>query len=104
MRIAVIPPGRFRSTRRFLLVGIVLLVVTIGASGLIIWDLRREALENARQDVANLGLVLAEHTSRSLQAVDLVLSEISGQIHSTGVETSEQMRQAVGTERFHQLL
>ena len=73
MRLAADAGGGSRSSRWLPLVGVALILITIVASAITVWDLRADAIANYRRDTANLGVVLAEQTSRSLQAVDLVV-------------------------------
>jgi signal transduction histidine kinase len=96
--------ARFRSSRWLPLVGIALIVITIAASGVTIWDLRAEAISSYRRDTANLGVVLAEQTSRALQAVDLVVQEAREKVLAAGVETPDQFRRLMATEDVHHFL
>ena len=59
--------------RRIVAAGSVLILVAILGGALSIWDLRRNAIDASRQNISNLGIVLAEQLSRSIQAVDLVM-------------------------------
>ncbi|HWK48085.1 MAG TPA: ATP-binding protein [Stellaceae bacterium] len=93
-----------RSSRRFLLVGILLSIITVIAAGLTIWDLRGAAIESYRSNMKNLGVVLAEQTSRSMQAVDLVVKETGAKILDAGVETPEQFNRLMATEEIHDYL
>src|SRR5580700_10946278 len=55
----------------------ILLIVTIlVVAGVSIWQLHRHAMATAEREMSNLGVVLAEQTSRTVQAVDLVLREV----------------------------
>ena len=53
----------------------VVLAVCAGA-GLISWQLHDSALADARRNTARLGIAIAEQTTRSLQAADLVLDGV----------------------------
>jgi hypothetical protein len=75
MQIAAKPRHTSRLSRNLWLLGLLLVAVTIAAATSMVWDLRQEAIKNVRGEVNNLGIVIAEQTSRSLQAVDLVLRE-----------------------------
>jgi len=104
MNIGVGPGGLFRSSRRFVLAGSILSVVTVIAAGLTIWDLREDAIANGREDISNLGVVIAEQTARSLQAVDLVVQEARDKAVAAGVETTEQFNRLMATEGIHHFL
>ena len=90
MRSAAGRKGLFRSSRRLSLVGVALIVIIITASALAVWDLRAEAIADYRQDMTNLGVIIAEQTARSLQAVDLVVRETREKVLASGAETPAQ--------------
>ena len=96
--------GLLRSSRGLSRVGIGLIAITIAAAGLAIGDLRREAIEDYQRDTTNLGVVLAEQTSRTMQAVDLVVAETRVRILAAGVETPDQFKRLTATEDMHEFL
>src|SRR5438093_8908081 len=59
--------------RSLTLIAAALMAITLAAAGALMWDQRQAALARAQSDITDLGIVLAEQTARSLQAVDLVL-------------------------------
>ena len=61
--------------------------MTVLAAGLTIWDLRQEAIKIYTEEIDNLGIAFAEQTSRSLQAVDLVLDQVKDRVLGSGIET-----------------
>ena len=82
-----------------------LLVVTIfAAGGAMIWQLRQNALAGSQREMTNLGVVLAEQTSRSIQAVDLILQEIQSHTAELGLRTPEQFRLRLADSDTHQFL
>jgi Cache domain len=95
---------RFRASRRLSFVGFGLLLVILLTACVAVWDRREEALAHARRETANLGIVLAEQTARSLQAVDLVLEEIRAASLRLGVENPEQFTEMTSGEEVHRLL
>ena len=95
---------RFRASRHALLVGVGLLVVILLAAGTAIWERRGEAIARSEQETRNLGIVLAEQTARSLQAVDLVMQEVQAMVVAAGVESAPQFENAMGTEEIHRFL
>jgi signal transduction histidine kinase/DNA-binding response OmpR family regulator len=84
--------------------GAVLAVALLCASGLAILDLRSDAIFDYRRDMRNLGIVLAEQTVRSMQAVDLVVRETRDKMMSGDIRTPEQFKQAVGGEQNYHFL
>jgi hypothetical protein len=74
------------SSFRFLLAGAAGLTCAAAlAIGLTIWWLHSDAINVASKDAANLAVVLAEQTTRSIQSIDLVLSDIQERIEPIGV-------------------
>jgi diguanylate cyclase (GGDEF)-like protein len=69
--------------------GVVLLVGAVIAAAIGIVLLREDALEEARRNIANLALVVAEHTSRSVQTIDLVLHDLQDTIAEMGVDSRD---------------
>ena len=81
-----------------------MLVVIVVAASTAIWDRREEAIAGSRQEMANLGIVLAEQTARSIEAVDLVLQEMQAMVLAAGVDSPEQFERSMGTEEVHHSL
>ena len=90
--------------RRIIIAGALLIVVTIVGSGLSLWDLHRNAIDASRENIANLGLVLAEELSRSLESVDLVLGEATQRIAHAGATTEEEFRREMASDATHDFL
>src|SRR5581483_770103 len=96
--------GVISSSRRLSFIGVGLAVVTAIAAGLAIWDLREDAIDSYRHDAANLGVLLAEQTARTIQAVDLVIEETRQTILELGPTTPEDLSRAMTSEAVHRLL
>jgi signal transduction histidine kinase len=96
--------GLSRSSNWLSLVAGTLVVITIAASALTILDLRTDVIASYKRDMRNLGVVIAEQTARSLQAVDLVVQEAREKVLATGVETPEQFNRLTATEEIHRFL
>jgi PAS domain S-box-containing protein len=97
-------PRRSRPSHRLALAGTIIIAITVAAAGLNIWSTRAEALAHARQEMSSLGIVLAEQTARSFQAVDLVLRETSGMVLAAGVATPDQFRRRLASQEVHNYL
>jgi signal transduction histidine kinase len=91
-------------SRRLGLAGLVLIVITVVTAGLTVWDRREEAITTYQREMKNLGVVLAEQTERSMQAVDLVLAEVTAKVLATGIQNPEQLKPLIGTKDFHDFL
>jgi diguanylate cyclase (GGDEF)-like protein len=89
-----------------------LFVVAVGltcaaalAIGLTIWWLRSEAIADASKDSNNLAVVLADQIANFIQSIDLVLSEIQGQLAVRGSPApSDDHSHGLGGEDTHRFL
>jgi diguanylate cyclase (GGDEF)-like protein len=92
------------TTRRLSVVAACLIAVAVSVGGFAIWQLRVDAAVHAHDETHSLGVIIAEQTARSLQAVDLVLLDLRGDIAETGVTTPDGLRAVLGTPGFHRTL
>lgn len=77
-----------RSSFPFLIAVAVSLTCTAAlAIGLTVWWLHSEAISDASRDASNVAVVLAEQTANSIQSIDLVLTEIQGQVETRGARS-----------------
>jgi diguanylate cyclase (GGDEF)-like protein len=88
-----------------------LVVVAAGVLGaatlalsLTVWWLRSDAIDDASKDAANLAIVLAEQTTRSVQSIELVLNEVQEHLERIGVTTPEAFRRLLHGEDTFKLL
>ncbi|MDB5601484.1 MAG: hypothetical protein JWN71_3528 [Xanthobacteraceae bacterium] len=70
----------------------------------VVWQLRTDALDEARRDNANLALVLAEQTARSVQTIDMVLRDLQDGLEKYDLESLADFWRTLGSETIHQLL
>ena len=70
----------------------VCVAVAVTLIGFTVWTLRSDAIRDESNDVGNIATVLAEQTSRSLLAVDLVLSEIQDHLRHIGIASADDFR------------
>lgn len=94
----------FSTSRQLWTIGVALIVITLFGAAVTIWDLRREAIEDYRQHMASLGVVLAEQTARYVQVVDLALQDVAARSAALGIATPEQFVRQLGDERSHAFL
>ncbi len=94
----------FSSSRHLWAIGIVLIVVTLFGAAAAIWDLRREAIADYMQRMANLGVVLAEQTTRYVQVEDYALQDVVARGATLGITTPEQFSLLLGSEQTHGFL
>ncbi len=89
-------------SRRLITIGAVLLQLMAVLVSLALLNMRQVALQNARQDAENLGLVIAAQTAGAVQEIDLVLVGSQKQIAVDGLATPEAMRTTLSTAAVHQ--
>ncbi len=82
-----------------LLIGVALLI-----AGIVIWRDRINALAVAERELGNLGIVLAEQTSRTVQSVDVIVQAVQSQVSSLGIQTPDDFRSRLGGEPTHKFL
>ena len=80
------------------LVGVLLAVLILVTAGIAVWDLHRRTLNEASDDIRNLGGVLAEQTSRYVKSIDMVLQDAQLRSWALGIATPDQFRRDMGTE------
>lgn len=66
--------------RTLICVAFALVALSVMAIGLTIWGLRSDAIRDADTDTGNIAVVLSEQLARSIQSVDITLTEIRGQL------------------------
>jgi hypothetical protein len=94
--------GRWPGHERALTVaGGLLLASVVLAIGMTMWDLRRIAIAEVMSNTDNLSIVLADQTSHSVRAVDIVLHDIHEQVAALGITTPEQFRDLLSTREIH---
>ncbi len=90
--------------RRIIIAGALLILITIVGAALSLWDLYDNAIDASRENTANLGIVLAEELSRSMESVDLVLGEATQRIAHSGGSTPEEFGREMASEATHDFL
>ncbi|MBV9965812.1 MAG: PAS domain S-box protein [Alphaproteobacteria bacterium] len=78
--------------------------MTVVGAGFAIWDRHAETLAHTRSETTKLGVVLAEQTARSIQAIDLVLQEMQAKVLDAGAGGAEHLGQAMATSAVHEFL
>jgi hypothetical protein len=100
------PKGRANRhpSRRLALVGIALIAIVLAAAGAGIWDRRKATIQQARQEVTDFAVILAEQTDHSMQAAEFVLREILAKIRSAGIDDPKQFEHLIESGALHDLL
>jgi diguanylate cyclase (GGDEF)-like protein len=84
--------------------GIGLILLFILAIGLTIWALRVDAIRDAHNDTGNIAVVLGGQIARSIQSVDIVLSDVRDRSIGERTEVPEQRDLRTRTHDFFELL
>ena len=82
-----------------LFIGLLLLGVAVAT-----WNTRSSTLSDARRSIGQLGIALAEQTSRSMQGVDLVLQDTVNRLADGGANLRPGFGRLMATEDVHDLL
>src|SRR5260370_34817744 len=90
---------RFGASRYLSFVGIGLLVVIVVIACVAGWDRREDAIARSGQEMTNLGIVLAEQTGRSIQAVHLVGLGVQRRVLAVGVCGPRPLQRLRGVHR-----
>jgi diguanylate cyclase (GGDEF)-like protein len=99
--------SRERTTRTFrTLVGLATGIIVVGviATAVTIWAWRRDTTAAAVRDIGNTATVLAEQTARSVQSMDLVLSDLQDKLRALGVTTPESLQSIGASKEVYDIL
>lgn len=88
-----------RSSRIATVLASFLMVATIATLALAVWFARDQAIEEWRDHLDNLSLVLAEQGAQEVKSAFLVLDSIAETVEANGVTTAAGLRTAMATER-----
>ena len=84
--------------------GAVLALSVIAVSGLSILNLHNAALVETEAGLRRLNLVLAEQTDRSMQSIDLVVTEIVKDLRDSEIDSPQAYRQRFSDRATHEML
>ena len=99
-------PNRTRRVtyRSLICIAVGLIGLAVIAIGVVINSLREDAIADAKTETGNIAAVLAEQTSRSVQAIDLVMAELKDRLETPGLRTVEEFRErTIGADTHHLL-
>ena len=88
-----------RSSRIATALAVFLLVATIATLALAIWFARDQAVEEWREQLDNLSLVLAEQGAQEFKSAFLVLDSIAETVDAAGVGSAAELRTNLATRR-----
>jgi PAS domain S-box-containing protein len=105
------PPGESAATRHgrvsptfTMLAAATLVVLTACAAAVTVWKMHEQVDRDARANLGQLALVIADQTSRSFQSVETVLREIVERVSEDGLNISNGPRAGLGSEAVHEFL
>ncbi len=90
--------------RQFAVVGVVLVTIMVFAVTVAILNVRNVEISDAKHNIRNLGVAVSEQTTRSIQAVDLVLLNERQNIKAAGISSPEDFRERLGTYETYESL
>jgi PAS domain-containing protein len=82
----------------------VLIILFVSAIGLTIWALRSDAIRDAHNDTGNIAVVLSGQIARSIQSVDIILSDVRDQTKASGPQTPNETDQRIRSHEVYELL
>ncbi len=80
------------------------LALSVVAIGFTIWALRADAAADAVRSTGNVATVLAEHTARTTQSLDMVLTDVRERILALGASDPETFRRQIETKAVLNLM
>jgi hypothetical protein len=81
-----------------------LIASSVLAIGLTIRGLRTDAIEEANANIGNIATVLSEQLARSIQSVDIVLTDVREQVEKQGPPAQEEFNQQIRGLDLHEFL
>ena len=81
-----------------------LVLATLVAGAVVVWQLRAAAFVRAERELTNLGIVLAEQTSRSVESVDLILGKVQSHVSTLGPTSPAEFRARLAGQDTHLFL
>ena len=98
------PPTKRVTYRSLICIAVGLIGLAVIAIGFVINSLRKDAIADAKAETGNIAAVLAEQTSRSVQAIDLVMTELQERFDGLGLRSVEEFRERADKLDMHYLL
>jgi signal transduction histidine kinase/DNA-binding response OmpR family regulator len=95
---------RVRPSRLIVLAGIGVVLLMVLGAGAAVWQLRNQAIEDSRHNLASLSLVLSEHALQTVKGADLVLDAIAEEVSALGLSDQETFNWAMSRPNVYQML
>src|ERR1035438_10633728 len=98
-------PKKTRNDFRVLsCIAVVLIISFVSAIGLTVWALRSDAIRDADNDTGNIAVMLSGQIARSIQSVDIILSDVRDQTKAHGPQTPNETDQRIRSHEVYELL
>src|ERR1700733_10217231 len=81
-----------------------LIVLFVMAIGLTIWALRSDAIRDAANDTGNIAVVLSGQIARSIQSVDIILSDVRDRTRAAAAQAPDETDRGIHSHDFYELL
>jgi signal transduction histidine kinase len=89
---------------RVMLLGLALVVAVLAAAAWEIGNRRDAAYADAQRETDSLSLAMSEHTTRTFEAVDLILKYAAETLRADGIATPEAFARRMATQAVHDRL
>lgn len=97
-------PTHHATFRSLILIAASLVALSALAIGYTIWSLRDDAIRDASQDAQNIAIVLGEQMARSIQTVDIVISDMRERLRSRSLNSPDSFEGYLRSEAIHTFL
>ncbi len=97
-------PARRVTYRSLICIAAGLIGLAVIAIGVTINSLRHDAIADATAEAGNIATILAEQTGRSVQAIDLVMTELQERFDGMALNSVEEFRQRIAGGDINNLL
>jgi diguanylate cyclase (GGDEF)-like protein len=81
-----------------------LITLSVLAIGQTIWSLREDAIQEAATNTGNVAVVLSEQLARSIQSVDIVLTDVRERAEAQTASAREEFDQYIRSSDLHEFL
>jgi hypothetical protein len=99
-----LPGHASRLGGRVMLLGLALVVAVLAAAAWEIGNRRDAAYADAQRETDSLSLAMSEHTTRTFEAVDLILKYAAETLRADGIATPEAFARRMATQAVHDRL
>jgi diguanylate cyclase (GGDEF)-like protein len=93
-----------RSLRNLVCIAIAIVGAAALATGLTIWGLRSDAIDDASRDIGNIATILADHTSQSVKAFDAALIGVGQHLVELHTAAPERYEAVLRSAELHEEL